>query len=63
MTYERNPRQGQAGEETTCDITLQQPDQSSVFQDHQVPDTQKVNIKQSIVYLSLVDHKSFDKKD
>ena len=36
MIDERNPRQGQAGEETTCDLTLQQPDQSSVFQDHQV---------------------------
>ena len=36
MTDERNTRQGQAGEETTCDLTIQQPDQSSVFQDHQV---------------------------
>ena len=29
-------RRRQAGEETTCDLTLLQPDQSSVLLDHQV---------------------------
>ena len=35
-TNETNTRQGQQGEETTCDLTLLQQDQPSALQDHQV---------------------------
>ena len=40
MIYEKNARQGQLGEETTCDLTLLQPDQSSVLQDPHLQDHQ-----------------------